>query len=165
MIDFLKTFFRPQTSSATAKERLRLVLLSDHLSLAPDVVESLKADLLAVIRKYVVIDENHADVTFEHREHEIAMLASIPIVSVNGDRSSRLPTAPTPLRPPAATPAVQETIVTAALPLAEADAEAEESAPVPVSTVAPNAARPRRRRRRKRTADGQPALGPVQLQA
>ena len=36
MLDFLKSLFKPQGSGATAKERLRLVLLSDHLSLAPD---------------------------------------------------------------------------------------------------------------------------------
>jgi cell division topological specificity factor len=144
VLDFFKKLFGPPPSSATAKERLRLVLLSDHLSLAPDVIESLKADLLDVIRKYVVIDEQHADVTFEHREHEIAMLASIPIVSVNGGR-------PTPPPQPARTAAIAE------------------AAPVVSVTPADPAdvgVRPRRRRRRKRTADGQPALAPaVQLQA
>jgi cell division topological specificity factor len=84
MIDFFKRIFGIQSpaSGATAKERLRLVLLSDHLSLAPDVVEALKRDLLEVISRYVEIDENHADVTFEHRDREIAMLASVPIRSV-----------------------------------------------------------------------------------
>ena len=46
MIEFLKRIFNPEPSSVTARERLRLVLLSDHLALAPDVVESLKADLI-----------------------------------------------------------------------------------------------------------------------
>jgi len=54
--DFFKTFFRREGSGATAKERLRLVLLSDHLSLAPDVVDALKAELFAVLSKYVDID-------------------------------------------------------------------------------------------------------------
>jgi cell division topological specificity factor len=157
VLDFFKTLFRPQPSSATAKERLRLVLLSDHLSLAPDVIESLKADLLEVIRKYVVIDEQHADVTFEHREHEIAMLASIPIVSVNGDRPTP-PPQPTPLRPPAP-------VAAASVPAA-VTAEATPVASPAQADVAGAGTRPRRRRRRKRTADGQPALGQaVQLQA
>ena len=36
MIEFLNKLFGRQTSGATAKERLRLVLMSDHLSLAPE---------------------------------------------------------------------------------------------------------------------------------
>jgi len=83
MLNFLKSLFMPPPpSGALAKERLRLVLLSDHLSLAPDVVENLKRDLLEVISRYVEIDSENADVTFEHREREVAMLASIPITGV-----------------------------------------------------------------------------------
>jgi cell division topological specificity factor len=100
MIDFFRSLFRPAPpSGATAKERLRLVLLSDHLSLAPDVVEALKRDLLAVISRYVEIDSDHADVSFEHREREVAMLASIPIKGVRERQSARAPELPSP--PPA----------------------------------------------------------------
>ena len=82
MIDFFKKLFGSQPSGATAKERLRLVLLSDHLSLAPDVIDALKRDLLEVIARYVEFDEQHAEVTFEHRDREIAMLASVPILGM-----------------------------------------------------------------------------------
>jgi cell division topological specificity factor len=101
MIDFFRSLFRPPApSGATAKERLRLVLLSDHLSLAPDVVEALKKDLLAVISRYVEIDSDHADVTFEHREREVAMLASIPITGVRGRQAQRPPAPSAPLAAP-----------------------------------------------------------------
>ncbi|HZO93793.1 MAG TPA: cell division topological specificity factor MinE [Candidatus Baltobacteraceae bacterium] len=99
MFDFLSKFFGRPASSATAKERLRLVLLSDHLSLAPDVVESLKHDLIEVISRYVEVDVPNCDVTFEQREHEVAMLANIPILSIN----KRTPP-PAPPRPPAGPP-------------------------------------------------------------
>jgi cell division topological specificity factor len=82
MLDFFKALFRPERSGATAKERLRLVLLSDHLSLAPDMVEALKADLFAVLSKYVEIDSDQAEVTFEQREREVAIMASVPILRV-----------------------------------------------------------------------------------
>jgi cell division topological specificity factor len=91
--DFFKGLFPRERSGATARERLRLVLLSDHLALAPDVVDALKAELLEVISRYVDIDPNAADVTFEQRESEIAMLASVPITGVRRDRPS-LPTRP-----------------------------------------------------------------------
>jgi len=96
MFEFFKSFFKPHGSSATAKERLRLVLLSDHLALAPDVVAALKADLLEVISRYVEFDPDQAEVSFEQREHEVAMLASVPILAVRTDRPSE-PEEPVPL--------------------------------------------------------------------
>lgn len=109
MFEFLKSLFNPPPpSGTTAKERLRLVLLSDHLSLAPDVVAALKKDLLAVISRYVTIDSAHADVTFEHRENEVAMLANIPITGVRErDAAAAAPVQPAPAaaeRPSTATP-------------------------------------------------------------
>ncbi len=124
MFDFFKALFNPAPpSGTTAKERLRLVLLSDHLSLAPEVVESLKRDLLAVISRYVTIDSAHADVTFEHRENEVAMLANIPITGVR----------------PSPQPASART-----------EAESPVKAP-PLAPTRPKAAA--RRRRRKKTAN------------
>jgi cell division topological specificity factor len=88
VLGFLKSLFQPQSSSEAAKERLRVVLLSDHLSLAPEVVELLKADLLAVMSKYVEIDERNAEVTFEQRESDFALSASVPILSVKTERTA-----------------------------------------------------------------------------
>lgn len=82
MIEFFNRLFGREPSSRTAKERLKLVLLSDHLSLAPDVVEALKHDLLEVISRYVEVDAANVDVSFEQREKQIAMLANIPILGM-----------------------------------------------------------------------------------
>src|ERR1700735_5194233 len=98
MLDFLKRLFNPEPSSVTARERLRLVLLSDHLALAPDVVESLKADLIAVISKYVDVDAANCDVTFEQQESVVAMLANIPILGMKP--AQRTPRPPPPEPPP-----------------------------------------------------------------
>lgn len=83
MIDFLNKLFGRQNSGATAKERLRLVLMSDHLSLAPELIESMKHDLVDVISKYVQVDREKIDVHFEQEDHGLAMLANIPITGVN----------------------------------------------------------------------------------
>src|SRR5580658_633035 len=120
MLDFFKRIFNPQPSSVTARERLRLVLLSDHLALAPDVVESLKADLIAVISKYVDVDADHCDVSFEQQESVVAMLANIPILGMKP-----VARAPRPAPPPEPPPLTD---------------------PAPVSAAT---AKPRRRRRRK----------------
>ncbi len=91
VIEFIQRLFGKPASSATAKERLRLVLLSDHISLAPDVVEALKHDLIDVISRYVEVDAEHVDVTFEQRETQVAMLANIPVLAMRSRPAPRPP--------------------------------------------------------------------------
>ncbi|MFN2449901.1 MAG: cell division topological specificity factor MinE [Candidatus Baltobacteraceae bacterium] len=88
MIEFFNKLFGRQPSGATAKERLRLVLMSDHLSLAPDMIEAMKRDLVDVISRYVEVDREKIDVHFEHQDKALAMLANIPITGVNRNGSS-----------------------------------------------------------------------------
>ncbi len=83
MIEFLKRLFRQQGSSTTAKERLRLVLMTDHLELAPEMIDKMKRDLIDLISQYVEVDRERIDVSFERQDRTLAMLANIPILSVN----------------------------------------------------------------------------------
>jgi cell division topological specificity factor len=137
MLDFFKRFFNPEPSSVTARERLRLVLLSDHLALAPDVVESLKTDLIAVISKYVDVDAANCDVTFEQQDRQVAMLANIPILGMKPAAK------PKPVPPPDPPPLIDPSPAAAAVadppPAVAAGAESEPAA----------APKPRRRRRRR----------------
>ncbi len=82
MIEFLRRLFGQQGSGATAKERLRLVLMTDHLELAPEMIETMKRDLVDVISRYVEVDRERIDVSFERQDRTLAMLANIPILSV-----------------------------------------------------------------------------------
>ena len=83
MIEFLRRIFGQPGSSATAKERLRLVLMTDHLELAPEMIDTMKRELVDVISRYVEVDREKIDVTFERQDRTLAMLANIPILSVN----------------------------------------------------------------------------------
>ncbi|MBV8067949.1 MAG: cell division topological specificity factor MinE [Candidatus Eremiobacteraeota bacterium] len=106
MIEFLKRLFQKQGSSATAKERLRLVLMTDHLELAPEMIDSMKRDLVELISRYVEVDRERIDVTFERQDRTLAMLANIPILSVNRPNGNGAVTeAPNPA--PAAAPAAE----------------------------------------------------------
>jgi septum formation topological specificity factor MinE len=42
VMEWYQTVFGTPSSSSVAKDRLRLVLLSDHLTLAPDVLEAMR---------------------------------------------------------------------------------------------------------------------------
>ena len=163
MFEFIQRFFGKPASGATAKERLRLVLLSDHLSLAPDVVEALKRDLIDVISRYVDVDRANCDVTFEQQEKQVAMLANIPILAM---RSRPAPPAATPPAPPPPPPAREPepppsldlggaTASVAAEPQALAAADAAASAPEKPARAAAKPAPANggsRKRRRKRPA-------------
>jgi len=83
MIDFLKRLFGPSGSSTTAKERLRLVLMTDHLELSPELIEAMKRDLVDVISRHVEVDRDKIEVNFERQDSALAMLANIPILSVS----------------------------------------------------------------------------------
>jgi len=83
MIDFLAKFFRrEEASSSRARERLRLVLMSDRVSLAPDIFDAMKGEMLDVLRRYLEIDERGMDVHFENAERQFALMANIPVREV-----------------------------------------------------------------------------------
>ncbi len=103
MIEWVRRFFGAPSSSSTAKERLRLVLMTDHLALAPDIIENMKRDLDDVISRYVEVDREKVEVNFEREDRALAMLANIPIVSVN--RPVAPP--PAPPKPPTSGPPPQ----------------------------------------------------------
>ncbi len=117
MIEWARKIFGGPASSTTAKERLRLVLMTDHLALAPDIIENMKRDLVDVISRYVEVDRDKVEVSFEREDRALAMLANIPIVSVN-----RPSPPPEPPRPPTCLGTA------AAAPPAKEAADAESSA-------------------------------------
>ena len=153
MFEFIQRFFGKPASSATAKERLRLVLLSDHLSLAPDVVESLKHDLVEVISRYVEVDPSNCDVTFEQQDNQVAMLANIPILALHRPGPAERP-APPPAPPARAFEPPPASAAVEAAPSEPDQQPALELEPpaVRAGDAAASGSRAQRRRRRKRAA-------------
>src|SRR5471032_2673758 len=97
MIDFLSRFFRREEASKTmAKERLRLILMSDRVSLAPDIFDAMKGEMLEVLRRYLEIDERGMDVHFENAERQFALLATIPVREVRTHDAIALARQPAP---------------------------------------------------------------------
>ena len=62
-----------------ARERLTLMLVHDRLKLTPDLLDRIKEELLAVISKYVEIDETGVDVELTHSEHSDKLVARMPV--------------------------------------------------------------------------------------
>ena len=81
----LADFFRKKNSGSVAKDRLRLVLVSDRANCSPEVMELIKNDIIHVISKYMEIDVQGLDIQITQTESETdngkvpALYANIPI--------------------------------------------------------------------------------------
>ena len=83
MASFLDRLFRrtKQGTGAIAKDRLRFVLQHDRINLPPERMEEMKRDILAVIVKYLVIDQDRVEIALEQRDHNHSkLIAEIPFV-------------------------------------------------------------------------------------
>ena len=78
-------FFKRRTSGDTAKDRLKLLLVSDRANCSPEIMELIKNDILEVISKYMEIDTDGLDIQITQAEnedghgHSPALMANIPI--------------------------------------------------------------------------------------
>ncbi|SHE53119.1 cell division topological specificity factor MinE [Desulforamulus putei] len=81
MLEFLsRVFGRESTGSKNvAKERLRLVLVHDRANVSPDLLSSLKNDLIKVISNYMEIDEQALEVSLDSNDQQVALVANIPV--------------------------------------------------------------------------------------
>ncbi len=85
----LVDFFRKKpASSNVAKDRLKIVLVSDRANCSPDIMEQIKNDILNVLAKYIEIDMEGSDIKIAQTESESdngvvpALCASIPIKDI-----------------------------------------------------------------------------------
>lgn len=81
----LADFFRKKSSGSVAKDRLKLVLVSDRANCSPELMEQIKNDIIQVISKYVEIDLEGLDIKISQTEVDgnegcvPALFANIPI--------------------------------------------------------------------------------------
>ena len=77
--------FKKKSSGDVAKDRLKLLLVSDRADCSPDVMEAIKNDIIQVISKYTEIDAEGLDIQITQTESETnngtvpALYANIPI--------------------------------------------------------------------------------------
>lgn len=78
-------FFKKKNSGNVAKDRLKLLLISDRADCSPDVMENIKNDIIQVISKYMEIDVEGLDIQITQTESDgnngavPALFANIPI--------------------------------------------------------------------------------------
>ena len=81
-------FFKKKSSGSLAKDRLKLVLVSDRANCSPEIMENIKNDIIKVITKYMEIDVEGLDIQITQTESEgsngtvPALCANIPILDM-----------------------------------------------------------------------------------
>ena len=85
-------FFKKKASGTVARDRLKLVLVSDRANCSPEIMEQMKNDIIKVISKYVEIDEEKLDIEITQTDSEEnngkvpALIANIPIKDLKSTR-------------------------------------------------------------------------------
>lgn len=87
-------FFKKKNSGDVAKDRLKLLLISDRADCSPDVMEMIKNDIIKVISKYMEIDAEGLDIQITQTESDgnngrvPALFANIPIKDLKHSKNN-----------------------------------------------------------------------------
>ena len=85
----MRHFFRRKSSCQIAKDRLKILLISDRVNCSPEVMELIKLDIAKVLSKYMKIDSENMDIQINTKGNKSGrgskmpyLYANIPIVDV-----------------------------------------------------------------------------------
>lgn len=67
-------------SKNTAVNRLRLVLMQDRTNLTPEIMNRMRSELIAVLSKYVELDQEALDLNIGQEGEQMALMLSIPVI-------------------------------------------------------------------------------------
>ncbi len=125
MASFLERLLgrREPRSAEVARERLKLVLVTDRSDLTPDKLEEMQGEIIQVIRRYLQIDEHQVHIKLEQRERKNYLVADIPLARDHG------PYIPEELRQPPESPPEPAASVVQSDPAPEPSENADEPEP------------------------------------
>jgi cell division topological specificity factor len=75
-------------SGEIAKKRLQLVLVQDRTQISPQLMQILKDELIAVISRYIEIDEARMEIKFSEGRRQTSLVADIPVIGVRRRRAA-----------------------------------------------------------------------------
>lgn len=85
----MRRLFRKKSSCQIAKDRLKILLISDRVNCSPEVMELIKADITKVISKYMKIDAEKMDIQINTKANKSGrgktpiLYANIPILDLH----------------------------------------------------------------------------------
>ena len=83
-MDFLKRIFGVGNEGTRdkARDRLKIVLIHDRTDISPQLLDSLRDEIVNVLTKYMDIDTKKIEIDLDHDEHEVALVANIPVLRI-----------------------------------------------------------------------------------
>jgi cell division topological specificity factor len=73
---------KKSTSKSVAKNRLKLILIQDRTLVDPNILESIRDELIDVLSKYFEFEQGGVEMEL-HRENEsMAFVANVPVTSM-----------------------------------------------------------------------------------
>ncbi len=73
----MKSMFLRKRSARYARERMKLLLVSERIECSPQMMKMLRNDLIHSVKKYVTIDED--GVVLRISQEPVALYATIPV--------------------------------------------------------------------------------------
>ena len=82
------SIFKKKTSGSIAKDRLKILLISDRINCSPQTLNLIKQDLIHSISKYMSIDEEHVEIILKKnnkrgKNKKPSLYANIPILNIH----------------------------------------------------------------------------------
>ena len=85
LIELLEKIFpalNDRSSRQEVKNRLKLILAHDRSDLTPQMIESMRREILEVVSKYVDLDADAMDFALENSSRVTSLVANLPILRV-----------------------------------------------------------------------------------
>nr|WP_206814629.1 cell division topological specificity factor MinE [Chroococcus sp. FPU101] len=82
LLERLFAWRSPNKSGDMAKKRLKLVIAHDRAGISPEMLESMRRDILEVVNRYVEIDPGETELSLESDQRVTALIANLPIRSI-----------------------------------------------------------------------------------
>lgn len=76
----MRFFFRHKSSCTVARDRLKILLISDRVNCSPEVMELIKSDITKVISKYMKIDTENMDVHISAKRGNASRNGRTPVL-------------------------------------------------------------------------------------
>lgn len=84
----MRSFFHRKSSREVARDRLKILLISDRVNCSPEMISLIKQDIARVISKYMKIDAANMEIQINTKGKGVrgktpSLYASIPILDLH----------------------------------------------------------------------------------
>jgi cell division topological specificity factor len=88
MVEFFRKFFRKLfksrsgSSASEAKKRIISVLIHDRTDISHTLLENLRVEMIALLKKYMDIDESNIEISLDRGSRAVSLVANVPVLRV-----------------------------------------------------------------------------------